>query len=158
MLRVQGDHGVRRMGVGWRELEGEALEDGAQRHLRFQQREVLADADPGTPSERKEGALVLASVGDAVSEPCRIELARIFSPNLRIMVNEENGQHKVHSGGICDAAELHLLVCSSDYKGYRRVQPKDLVQNHGYLHRHGTRSGLVLQLSDMDRKLINFSS
>jgi len=146
------------MGVGWRELKGEALEDGAQRHLRFQQGEVLADADPGTPSEWKECALVLGSVGDAVSKPCRIELARVFPPNLRIMVNEENRQQKVHSGGISDAAELHLLVCSSDHKGYRRVQPKDLVQNHGYLRRHGTISGLLLQLCDMDNKLVHFSS
>ena len=110
---MQGEHGVRRMGVGWRELEGEVLEDGAQRHLRFQQGEVLADADPGTPSERKEDARVLGSIGDAVGEPRRIELARIFSPNLRIMVNEENGQQEVHSSRIFDATELHFLVCSS---------------------------------------------
>lgn len=112
VLGVQGDHGVRRVGVGWREVEGEALEDGAQRHLGFQQREVLADADPGTPSEWEERALVLGSVGDAVRKPCRIELARVFSPNVRIMVDEEDGQQKVNSCRVFDAAELHVLVCS----------------------------------------------
>ena len=38
------------------------MEDSAERHLRPQQREVLADADPGTPTERKETAAAPCSL------------------------------------------------------------------------------------------------
>jgi len=92
MLRVQSYHGVWRMSVGWRELKGEALKDGAQCHLRFQQRKVLAYADPGTPSKWKEGGLMLGRIGDAILKPLWIELACVFSPDVWIMVNEDDGQ------------------------------------------------------------------
>lgn len=113
MLRVQSYHGVWRMSVGWRELKGEALEDGAQRHLGFQQRKALADADPGPPSERKESGLMPGGVGDAIGKPLWIELTCVFSPNVGIMVNEDDGQKKVHSCRIFDSTELHFFISSS---------------------------------------------
>lgn len=113
MLRVQCYHGVWRVGVGRRELKGEALEDGAQCHLRFQQCKVLANADPGAASEWEEGSLVLGGVGNAVGKPLWIELVCVFSPDVGIMVNEDDGQEKVHACWIFDATELHSLVSSS---------------------------------------------
>ena len=135
MLGMQRYHGVRRVNVGRREVEGEALENGAQRHLRFQQREVLADADPGTASKWEEGGLMLGRVGNAIGEPLWIELACVFSPDAGIAVNEDDGQDEVHACRIFDATELHLLVSASAKYDYRWVQSEDLVQNHGYLQK-----------------------
>jgi len=73
----------------------------------------LADADPGSPSEWKEGGLVLAGIRDALRKPLRVELACIFSPDGGIMVNEQKGHQKVYSSRVFDPTELNFLVSSS---------------------------------------------
>ncbi|WVZ69596.1 hypothetical protein U9M48_018362, partial [Paspalum notatum var. saurae] len=70
---------------------------------------ALADADPRTSSKWEEGSLMLARIGNAISEPLWIELTCVFSPDGGIMVNEDDGQDKVHAGRIFDSTEHHFL-------------------------------------------------
>lgn len=93
---MQGYHGMRRMSVGWREPELEPLEDHAERHLGLQQREVLADADARAPAEREERAGVLGGPGHALGEPVGPELARVASPDVRVVVDEQHRQLQDH--------------------------------------------------------------
>ncbi|WVZ69597.1 hypothetical protein U9M48_018362 [Paspalum notatum var. saurae] len=55
---------------------------------------------------------MLGCVGDAISKPLWIELTCVFTPDIRIMVNEEDGQQNIHSCRIFDSTELHFLINS----------------------------------------------
>jgi hypothetical protein len=134
---MQRYDGMRRVSVRRRELELEALKDDAQRHLGLQQREVLADADARPPAEREERAGVPGGgPGDPLGEPLWPELVHVVSPDVRVVVDEEHGQVQEHAGGVGDASDLHLLVRSPDEGGGRRVQPENLVQDHGHLQQY----------------------
>jgi len=49
-------------------------------------------------------------------------------------VNEEDGQLQDHTGRVGDASNLHLLVCFPDKRNGWRVQPENLIKDHGQLH------------------------
>jgi len=144
MHRMHRYHGMRRMNIRRHEPKLKSPKDHAQRHLGLEQREVLADADARPPAEREERARVLGGLGDPLGESVGPELVHFASPDIWVMVDEEHGQLQDHASGVGDAADLHLLVCFPDERNGRRVQPEDLVENHGHLHNESERvRGLV---------------
>jgi hypothetical protein len=56
---------------------------------------------------------ILGPPPNGKKEPLWVELACVFSPDVGIVVNEDNGQEEVHAGWIFDATELHFLVSAS---------------------------------------------
>ena len=136
MHRPQHYQCMGRMRIRRRELELEALEDHAQRHLGLEQREVLADADPRPPAEREERQPTPGRHGDALREPLRLELVRVASPDLGVVVDEQHGQLQDHAGRVRGVPDHHLLVRLPAERDGRRVQPEDLVKNHGHLRQH----------------------
>ena len=133
MFWLQRGDRERRVRVGRREPEREVLQDGAERHLGLDQREVLADADPRPPAEREERRRVLGRPGDAVGEPPRPELVGVLPPHALVVVDEHDGQREYHPGRVRDAAQLDLRVRLPIQLYHRRVQPENLVQYHGHL-------------------------
>ena len=136
MHRVHCHHSMWRMRLQWRELELKSLKDHAQRYLGLKQREVLADADAWPPAEREKRARVLGRLGDPLGEPVRLELVRVASPDLGVVVDEQHGELQDHAGRVRGVPDHHLLVRLPAERDGRRVQPEDLVKNHGHLRQH----------------------
>lgn len=144
MHRAQHYNSARHMGIRRRELELEALKDHAQRHLGLEKGEVLADADPRAPAEGEERQPILGRPGHPLGEPVRPELVRIASPDVGVVVDEQHGQLQGHAGRVRDVSDHHLLVRFPAERDGRRVQPEDLVEDHGHLHNESGRvSGLA---------------
>jgi hypothetical protein len=144
VLRLQHAVGKRRVRVGRRELEREALQDHGEPHLGLEQGEVLADAGARSPAEGEEGGRVPGRLGDPLGKPLRPELAGVGAPDVLVVVDAQQRQHQHHAGRVPDAAELHRLVRLALERRQRRVQTKHLVQNHRHLrynHNNGAVSG-----------------
>jgi len=122
VLRVKREDAVGRVNVRRRELKREALQDHADGQLRLQQREVLADADAGSPAEGDEGARVAARLGHALGEPPRVEIAGVVPPKGRVPVDEHDGHHKHDIRWVRDASKLCLLVRPTVNKQRRRIK------------------------------------
>jgi hypothetical protein len=134
VLRLQHAVCKRRVRVGRRELEREALQDHGEPHLGLEQREALADAGARAPAEGEEGRRVPGRPGDALGEPLRPELARVGTPHVLVVVDAQQRQHQHHAGRVPDAAELHRLVRLALERRQRRVQAQHLVEHHRHLH------------------------
>lgn len=132
MLRLQGENCVRRMSVRRRRLKGEALKDQAQRQLGFHQRKVLADADPVAGAEGEERVL-RRRLGQALREPLRSELVRVFAPEVRVVVHLDEGQEDQCAGRVDYVPNFDGLQDLPLDADRRRVQPQNLVQNHRHL-------------------------
>ncbi|URD75184.1 hypothetical protein MUK42_26220 [Musa troglodytarum] len=139
MLRDKRQNNEWSMGVGWRELEREAPENGRECQLSFHRRKVLADAIPRAAAEGKEDHLVvLACVGHPLCKPLRIELAGIFAPDFWIVMKQEYWQSKQHSWWAVHVPNTVLGMKNEDsvwsVSIRRREIEGEMLKNHAQSH------------------------
>ncbi|KAL0921212.1 hypothetical protein M5K25_008265 [Dendrobium thyrsiflorum] len=84
-----------------------SMDNHAQAHLGFRHCKVLTKANARTPTKWEEGHLVvLCCLPYAIGESLWFELMGIFSPDFRIMVNEDYRQRKHHTFGSHESSTL----------------------------------------------------